>query len=80
MIKKVIFKINVSWWGALVKKCILIAHRKCISPNGFGAERACMLKVISAKCFEVGTEKFEIVDIDGHAKINWLPTGLALIP
>ena len=70
MIKKVIFKIYVSLWGALFKKCIFIAHRKCISSNGSGAERAYMLIVISAKCFEVDSEKFVIVDIDGRAKIN----------
>ena len=56
--------------GYLVKKCILIAYGKCISSNGFGAERVCMLIVISAKCFEVDSEKSVIVDIDGRAKIN----------
>ena len=40
MIKKVIFKIYVSLWGDLVKKCILIAYGKCISSNGFGAEKS----------------------------------------
>ena len=70
MIKKVIFKIYVSLWGDLVEKCIFIAHRKCMGSNGFGTERVYMLILISAKCFEVDSEKFVIVDIDGRAKIN----------
>ena len=54
----------------LVKKCIFITLGKCISSNGFGVERAYMLILISAKCFEVDSEKFVLVDIDGRAKIN----------
>lgn len=35
--------------------------------------------LISVKCFEVDSEKFVIVDIDGCVKINWLLIGLELI-